>query len=143
MDRIDGAVPETTAHTTTADVSTELTTGTTVVGLAGSDGVVIGADARASLGGRFVTNQSMQKVEPIGNRAAVAFAGGVSDAQSLVDQLRAERRLYELEHDRPSTTTSPSRRRATPLTPANSSSTLEWSRSAIDSSTANGLPSSP
>ena len=81
-----------------------VSTGTTVVGLAGSDGVVLAADARASLGGRFVTNRSMRKVEPIGETTAVAFSGGVSGAQSLVDGLRAERRLYELDHDRPAST---------------------------------------
>ena len=81
-----------------------VSTGTTVVGLAGADGVVLAADARASLGGRFVTNRSMRKVEPIGETTAVAFSGGVSDAQSLVDGLRTERRLYELEHDRPAST---------------------------------------
>lgn len=79
----------------------ELSTGTTVLALTGADGVVLGSDARVSLGGRFVTNKSTRKVEPIGDRAAVAFSGGVSDAQSLVSQLRAERRLYELDHDRP------------------------------------------
>lgn len=81
-----------------------VSTGTTVVGLAGSDGVVLAADSRASLGGRFVTNRSMRKVESIGETTAVAFSGGVSGAQSLVDGLRAERRLYELDHDRPAAT---------------------------------------
>lgn len=76
--------------------SRTVTTGTTTVGLAGSDGVVLAADSRASLGGRFVTNRSIRKVEPIGDRAAVTFSGGVSDAQSFVRSLRAERRLYEL-----------------------------------------------
>ena len=78
-----------------------LTTGTTTVGLAGADGVVLAADARASLAGRFVTNRSMRKVESVGDGAAVAFSGGVGDAQGFVRTLRAQRRLYELRHDRP------------------------------------------
>ncbi|WP_247729344.1 proteasome subunit alpha [Halovivax limisalsi] len=86
------------------DPPKEFSTGTTIVGLAGADGVVLGADARASLGGRFVTNQSVRKVEPIGEHAAIAFSGGVSDAQSFVAQLRAEQRIYELDHDRPMST---------------------------------------
>src|SRR6056297_4020681 len=79
----------------------EFSTGTTIVALGGDDGVVLGADARVSLGGRFVTNRSARKVEPIGDRAAVAFSGGVSDAQAVVERLRVERRLYEFERDRP------------------------------------------
>ncbi|WP_254768751.1 proteasome subunit alpha [Salinilacihabitans rarus] len=75
-------------------------TGTTTVALRGTDGVVLAADARASLGGRFVANREMRKVEPIGERAAVAFAGGVADAQAFVRRLRSEARLYELEHGR-------------------------------------------
>ncbi|MCU4742762.1 proteasome subunit alpha [Natronoglomus mannanivorans] len=83
-------------HTEDAGV---VKTGTTTVAVAGSDGVVLGADTRASVGGgRFVANRTTQKIEPIGDRAAVAFSGSVSDAQSFVRQLRAESRLYELEH---------------------------------------------
>ena len=81
-----------------------VSTGTTTVGLAGANGVVLAADARASLGGRFVTNRSMRKVEPVGDRAAVAFAGGVGGAQAFVRTLRAERQLYELRQDRPPST---------------------------------------
>ncbi|MFC3958134.1 proteasome subunit alpha [Halovivax cerinus] len=92
-----GESPAGTAH----ESADEFSTGTTIVALAGDDGVVLGADARVSLGGRFVTNRSARKVEPIGERAAVAFSGGVSDAQSVVGQLRTERRLYELDHGRP------------------------------------------
>lgn len=77
-------------------------TGTTTVGIAGSDGVVLAADTRASIGGgRFVTNRSMRKVESIDDGIAVAFSGSVSDAQSFVRRLRAEARLYRLEHGEP------------------------------------------
>ncbi|ELZ08401.1 20S proteasome subunits A/B [Halovivax asiaticus JCM 14624] len=92
-----GENPAGTAH----ESANEFSTGTTIVALGGDDGVVLGADARVSLGGRFVTNRSARKVEPIGERAAVAFSGGVSDAQSVVDQLRTERQLYKLDHGRP------------------------------------------
>lgn len=75
-------------------------TGTTTVAVTGADCVVVAADARASIGGgRFVSNRSMQKVEPIGESTALAFSGSVSDAQSFTRQLRAERRLYDLRHD--------------------------------------------
>lgn len=76
-------------------------TGTTTVGLAGTDGAVLAADTRASLGGQFVTNRTARKIEPVADRVAVAFSGSVSDAQSFVRRLRAELRQYELERDRP------------------------------------------
>ncbi|MFP8958195.1 proteasome subunit alpha [Natrialbaceae archaeon A-CW3] len=85
---------------------TVVSTGTTIVGATGTDSVVLAGDTRASLGGRFVTNQDVRKVEPIGDRAAVGFTGSVSSAQALVRQLRAEMRLYEHRHNRsPSTST--------------------------------------
>lgn len=76
-------------------------TGTTTVGAVGSDGVVLAADTRASLGGRFVTNQRMRKIAPVDDRIAVAFAGSVSDAQAFVRRLRTELRLYEMRHGSP------------------------------------------
>lgn len=76
-------------------------TGTTTVGAVGTNGVVLAADTRASLGGQFVTNRTARKVEPVDDRTAVAFAGSVSDGQSFVRQLRAEARSYEMRHGRP------------------------------------------
>lgn len=76
-------------------------TGTTTVGLAGTDGAVLAADARASLGGQFVTNKTARKIDPVADRTAVAFSGSVSDAQSFVRRLRAELSRYELERDDP------------------------------------------
>ncbi|MFB6173422.1 MAG: proteasome subunit beta, partial [Halobacteriales archaeon] len=40
-------------------------TGTTTVGVSTADGVVLATDMRASLGGRFVSNKDVQKVEQI------------------------------------------------------------------------------
>lgn len=74
-------------------------TGTTVLGAVGSDGAVLAADTRASLGGQFVTNRRMQKIAPVDDRTAVAFSGSVSDAQAFVEQLRTELRLYEMYND--------------------------------------------
>ena len=90
-DRDDGG---TDPHT----LPNEITTGTTTVGAVGADGVVLAADRRASLSGKFVTNRSARKIEPVADRTAVAFSGSVSDAQSLVRHLRAELRGYELRH---------------------------------------------
>jgi proteasome beta subunit len=70
-------------------------TGTTTVGIRTSEGVVLGTDRRASLGGRFVANKDVVKVEQVHPTAAVTIAGSVGGAQAYVRQLRAEASLYE------------------------------------------------
>ena len=70
-------------------------TGTTTVGIATEHGVVIGTDRRASLGGRFVSNKNVQKVEQIHPTAALTLVGSVGGAQSFIRSLRAEVNLYE------------------------------------------------
>jgi len=70
-------------------------TGTTTVGLTTEEGVVMATDMRASLGGRFVSNKDVQKVEQIHPTAALTMAGSVGGAQSFIRSLRAESNLYE------------------------------------------------
>ncbi|MDS0474733.1 archaeal proteasome endopeptidase complex subunit beta [Natrinema sp. 1APR25-10V2] len=70
-------------------------TGTTTVGITTDDGVVIATDMRASLGGRFVSNKNVQKVEQIHPTAALTLVGSVGGAQSFISSLRAEANLYE------------------------------------------------
>ena len=70
-------------------------TGTTTVGLTTSEGVVMATDMRASLGGRFISNKDVQKVEQIHPTAAITMAGSVGGAQSFIRSLRAEANLYE------------------------------------------------
>ncbi len=50
---------------------------------------------RASLGGRFVSNWTVQTVEEIHHTAALTLVGSVGGAQSFIRTLRAEVRLYE------------------------------------------------
>jgi len=71
------------------------TTGTTTVGLTTAEGVVLATDMRASLGGRFVSNKNVQKVEQVHPTAALTMAGSVGGAQSFIRSLRAEVNLYE------------------------------------------------
>jgi proteasome beta subunit len=73
----------------------EYSTGTTTVGLVAHDGVVLATDRRASLGGRFVSNKNVVKVEQVHPTAAVTIAGSVGAAQAYLKQLRAEADLYE------------------------------------------------
>ncbi|QLG48004.2 archaeal proteasome endopeptidase complex subunit beta [Natrinema halophilum] len=70
-------------------------TGTTTVGITTDDGVVVATDMRASLGGRFVSNKDVQKVEQIHPTAAVTLVGSVGGAQSFIRTLRSEVNLYE------------------------------------------------
>ena len=75
------------------------TTGTTTIGISTEDGVVIATDMRASLGGRFVSNKNVQKVEQIHPNAALTLVGSVGGAQSFIRSLRAEVNLYEARRD--------------------------------------------
>ena len=52
-------------------------------------------DMRASLGGRFVSNKDVQKVEQVHPTAALTMAGSVGGAQSFIETIRAEANLYE------------------------------------------------
>jgi proteasome beta subunit len=73
----------------------EFDTGTTVVGLTTDEAVVLAADRRMSLGGRFTANKSVQKVEQVHPTAAMGISGSVGPAQDLLQGLRAEASLYE------------------------------------------------
>jgi proteasome beta subunit len=80
------------------DVDGELKTGTTTVGLAAADGVVLATDMRASAG-NLVASKDARKILEIHPQAALTIAGAVSAAQSLVRSLRAEVNLYETRRD--------------------------------------------
>ena len=70
-------------------------TGTTTIGISTDEGVVVATDKRASLGGRFVSNKNVQKVEQIHPTAALTLVGSVGGAQSFIRTLEAEVNLYE------------------------------------------------
>jgi proteasome beta subunit len=74
-------------------------TGTTTVGLVTTDGVVLAADQRSSLGGRFVSNKNATKIEQIHPTAAVTMSGSVGGAQAFIRRLRASVNLYEARRD--------------------------------------------
>ncbi|WP_256684495.1 proteasome subunit beta [Halococcus qingdaonensis] len=80
------------------DGKTELKTGTTTVGLTTAEGVVLAADMRASAG-NMVASKNARKILQIHSSAALTISGSVSAAQSLVESLRAEVRLYETRRD--------------------------------------------
>jgi len=75
-------------------------TGTTTMGLVCRDGIVLGTDTRATLG-TFIAHKRAKKVYQIDDHVAITIAGGVADAQSVVETLRANAKLYKYEKGLP------------------------------------------
>ncbi|MFW6109052.1 MAG: archaeal proteasome endopeptidase complex subunit beta [archaeon] len=73
--------------------------GTTTVGIVCKDGVILGTDTRATMG-NFVASKRAKKVYKITDHLAMTIAGGVAVAQRVVEILRVNSRLYELEKHR-------------------------------------------
>lgn len=69
--------------------------GTTTVGLACKDGVVLATDTRATAG-YLIASKCARKVYKITDRIGVTVAGGVGDTQGLVRMLRAEANYYQM-----------------------------------------------
>ncbi len=69
--------------------------GTTTVGIICSDGVVIGADTRATMGD-FIASPEVRKVHRIDANLALTIAGGVGDAQELIRILKAQNEIYKM-----------------------------------------------
>ncbi len=74
--------------------------GTTTVGVVCSDGVILGTDTRATMG-NYVASKHAKKVYKITERLAMTIAGGVAVAQRIVEILRINASLFELEKNRP------------------------------------------
>jgi proteasome beta subunit len=73
---------------------------TTIVGILTKEGVVLSSDKRASKG-FFIGSKATQKILKIDETIAVAIAGQVSDAEYLVNAVRAERNLVSLQRGYP------------------------------------------
>jgi proteasome beta subunit len=82
--------------------------GTTTVGVVCSDGVILGTDTRATMG-NFVASKNAKKVYQITNTLAMTIAGGVAVAQRVVEILKVNASLFELEKNRPMPVASASR----------------------------------
>ncbi|HIQ49923.1 MAG TPA: proteasome subunit beta [Nanoarchaeota archaeon] len=74
-----------------------LKTGTTTVSLVGKDFVVIGADKKSTLG-FMVDSKVARKIYPLDTHIAITTAGSVGDALSIIRLLKAQLKLYKLEH---------------------------------------------
>lgn len=69
--------------------------GTTTVALKGTDGVVMAADMRASMG-YLIANKEAEKVNLIDDHMAMTIAGSVGDAQTLIRWMKAETSIYKM-----------------------------------------------
>jgi len=80
----------------------EVFKGTTTVGIACKDGVVLASESRATMG-NFIASSTAQKIYPIADRIAMTTAGVVGDAQSIVRMIQVESRLYDMQRGEPMT----------------------------------------
>ncbi|MEJ2252276.1 MAG: proteasome subunit beta [Candidatus Lokiarchaeota archaeon] len=77
----------------------KMKTGTTTVALTCKDAVVMGTDKRASMA-YFVSSKTAKKLHKIQDHLWMTIAGSVADAQYLVEVLRAETSIYQLEMEK-------------------------------------------
>ena len=77
-----------------------LKTGTTTVGLVCKDAVILGTDKRATMA-YFVASKTAEKLHRIQDHCWMTIAGSVADAQYLIDVLKANTELYQLEKEKP------------------------------------------
>lgn len=82
------------------NVEEKILHGTTTVGIKAKDGVVLCADMRASAG-YFIANNNTMKIQKIDDHAGLTLAGGVADAQNIVDILRYHSSLHRVEKQEP------------------------------------------
>jgi proteasome beta subunit len=73
--------------------------GTTTVGVVCSDGVILSTDTRATMG-NYVASKQAKKIYQITDNLAMTIAGGVAVAQRVVEILRVNAQIYELEKHR-------------------------------------------
>ncbi len=73
--------------------------GTTTMGLVCREGIVLATDTRVTMG-FTVAHKYGKKVYPLDHHLAMTIAGGVADAQSVVEILKANAKLYLLSNNR-------------------------------------------
>ena len=70
--------------------------GTTTVGIICSDGVIMGADSRATMD-TFISSSEALKIHRINDGLAITIAGGVGDAEYIVKLLKMQDEIYSME----------------------------------------------
>jgi proteasome beta subunit len=74
--------------------------GTTTCALTCKDGVVLAADTRASAG-FFIADKHVMKIQKVDRHIGMTMAGGVADAQNLVDIMRYNANIFRLTNKEP------------------------------------------
>jgi proteasome beta subunit len=74
-------------------------TGTTTTGIVCTDGVVMATDTRVTMG-YTVAHKHGKKIYPLADHIAMTIAGGVADAQNVVEILQVNAKLFQLERGR-------------------------------------------
>lgn len=82
------------------EASKETKSGTTTVGLACKDGVVLGAERRATMG-TLIAHKVTKKIFKLDDNLGITTAGLVGDLQSLTRYITAEVELYRLKRKSP------------------------------------------
>lgn len=80
-------------------VNEPLKTGTTNVGIVCSDGIVLAADNRATMG-YYVAGKDLTKIFKLNDKIAVTVAGSVSDIMMVIKLVKAEMALKENQSSR-------------------------------------------
>jgi proteasome beta subunit len=74
-------------------------TGTTTVGIACKDGVVLAAEKKSTMG-YLVASKETEKIFDLEDHIAMTIAGASGDAQTLVRYMRAELKLFAIQNQR-------------------------------------------
>ena len=75
---------------------------TTTIGIKVNDGIILGADTRATMG-HFIASKEAKKIHKISDIIAMTLAGSVGDAQRLIRWMEVEAKLYEMRRGEPMT----------------------------------------
>jgi proteasome beta subunit len=81
-------------------IADQVKKGTTTCALTCKDGVVLAADTRASAG-LFIADRHVMKIQKVDNHLGMTIAGGVADAQNLVDLMRYNANIFRLQNREP------------------------------------------
>lgn len=76
-------------------IAEQIKKGTTTCALTCTDGVVLAADTRASAG-FFIADRQVMKIQKVDRHLGMTIAGGVADAQNLVDVMRYNANIYRI-----------------------------------------------
>jgi len=74
-------------------------TGTTTVGLACKDGVILAAEKKSTMG-YLIASKESEKILPVEDHVAMTIAGASGDAQTLVRYMKAELKLFAMQNHR-------------------------------------------